>query len=99
MGIPSILGFGSGTKFYYVGSLLLIMASDKGVDWAVVLLAIAGGFVGGVLAFKFLFSQPTQAVYEASPKLIQSNAETWEWVDWRGRPRSITVHREVKGHE
>ena len=24
------------------------------------------------------------------------NAETWEWVDWKGRQRGITVHRDVK---
>lgn len=25
-----------------------------------------------------------------------SNEETWEWVDWLGNRRSITVHRDVK---
>lgn len=24
------------------------------------------------------------------------NCETWEWTDWKGRPRRITVHREVR---
>ena len=25
-----------------------------------------------------------------------SNAEIWEWTDWRGNERKITVHRESK---
>lgn len=25
-----------------------------------------------------------------------SNAETWEWNDWQGNARKITVHRDVK---
>jgi len=25
-----------------------------------------------------------------------NNAETWEWVDWKGRDRQITVHRDAK---
>lgn len=25
-----------------------------------------------------------------------SNEETWEWEDWRGRNRSITVHRHAR---
>lgn len=25
-----------------------------------------------------------------------TNLETWGWVDWKGRQRQITVHREVK---
>ena len=25
-----------------------------------------------------------------------SNAETWNWEDWKGRQRQITVHRDVK---
>ena len=26
-----------------------------------------------------------------------SNAETWDWVDYRGNKRTIGVHREVHG--
>ena len=26
-----------------------------------------------------------------------SNLETWDWTDWKGRQRQITVHRETKG--
>ncbi len=63
-------------------------------------LLLAGAIVGG-LAVYMLFFRPL--TYDQPPipearvyKPVAVNKETWEWTDWKGRPRSITVHREVK---
>ena len=32
---------------------------------------------------------------QQSPPTQVSNEETWTWVDWQGKERSITVHRNV----
>ena len=72
-------------------------------------LLLAGAIVGGLAVYMLFFRsqayalnppravvyRPFQGKAEAySP--VQKNEENWEWTDWRGRPRKITVHREVK---
>lgn len=44
---------------------------------------IGGLVIIGLLLWLLFKQQPQQA----------SNEETWEWVDWQGKQRSITVHR------
>lgn len=39
------------------------------------------------------FQQPVISTPAASP--VMSNKEVIEWQDWRGRNRTITIHREV----
>ncbi len=57
-------------------------------------LALLGGLIGGIIAY-YNLSRPR---YVATPYGLKPvrNKETWEWVDWRGRKRTITVYREVK---
>lgn len=59
-------------------------------------LFLAGVAVGGLVVFSLLSRLPPWPLQEPSqsPRLV--NKETWEWTDWKGRKRSITVHREVK---
>jgi len=67
-----------------------------------ILLAFVFGFIGGLITNIFVASRPQPATYAtatmSAKPVIQSNVETWEWIDWRGRKRSITVRREVKGY-
>ena len=57
------------------------------------------GLIGlGILAlFKLKPSETaiTTAVVATTTPLI-TNSETWKWVDYKGRQRSISIHREVK---
>ena len=39
----------------------------------------------------FLFSKPK----ETKTEIAYQNEETWEWTDWKGQRRQITVHRKV----
>lgn len=43
----------------------------------------------GIAIFYLITHSRTQST-------ISTNFETWGWVDWKGRQRQITVHREVK---
>lgn len=63
------------------------------------LLLILGAL--GLLALASAFmNKPsiTQGVATQPPTLqpVASNEETWEWQDWTGKSRSITIHRTVK---
>lgn len=64
-----------------------------GIDPAAIGWIIAG-IVGGAaitfLALTFLGAQPP------TPQVQAENAENWEWVDYKGNKRTLTVHREVK---
>jgi len=40
----------------------------------------------------FLFSKTKE---ETKTAITYQNEETWEWIDWKGRQRQITVHRKV----
>ena len=40
----------------------------------------------------FLFSKSKE---ETKTEIAYQNEETWEWVDWKGQLRQITVHRKV----
>jgi len=52
---------------------------------------LIGAFAGGVVTVvAYLFYKKRTA------PTVQVNEEIWEWVDWKGRPRKITVHRRVK---
>jgi len=59
-------------------------------------LFVAGAVLGGIAVHVYLtrFRPSPDIVKRAQPVMV--NKETWEWRDWRGRPRSITVHREVR---
>ncbi len=74
---------------------------DMDLDDAVLLLA--GAILGGIAVYVLFFrSQPYSQVQtyvkpEAKVyKPVAVNKEVWEWTDWKGRPRKITVSREVK---
>lgn len=56
---------------------------------------IAGITLGGIATYLILnkYFPPTQT---QTYKPAAVNKETWEWTDWKGRKRTITVHREVK---
>ena len=58
-------------------------------------LLIAGLLLGGTLVY-FLVKK-TESVIVSAPAVIAENAETWEWTDYKGNRRDITVHREVRG--
>lgn len=72
-------------------------------DWQI-LLFLAGLVIGGTVVYYFM--RPVSATYRAvdsneavvssATKPTMTNLETWEWTDWKGRKRTITVHREVK---
>ena len=57
------------------------------------------GLIGlGILAL-FRSKPPETTISKAVvalPKSVISNEETWKWVDYKGRQRSISIHREVK---
>jgi hypothetical protein len=57
-----------------------------------IVLGAVAGFIGAILLLSLHSSPPTAS---ASPSLY-SNNEVWEWTDWRGRKRMITVHRSVR---
>jgi len=57
------------------------------------------GLIGlGILAL--FMSKPPEATISkavvAAPKPLITNSETWKWTDYKGRKRSISIHREVK---
>ena len=62
----------------------------KGGEWVVL-----GALLIGLALW--LTSSNKRAAATLAPTPIQtiSNAETWEWVDWQGNPRKVTVNREV----
>lgn len=64
---------------------------------------ILGGLGLLALASWVLGRQPSAAVGQPiAPRSLQpviSNEETWEWKDWTGKNRSITIHRTVKTDE
>ena len=51
-----------------------------------VALLVAGLVVLGIFMLMGKKSTPAQA----------TNEETWEWTDWQGRQRNVTVHRKVQ---
>ncbi len=66
-------------------------------------LLLGGAIVGGLAVYMLFFrpqtlsqvqkyAQPAATVY----KPVAVNKEVWEWTDYKGRKRTITVHREVK---
>ena len=57
------------------------------------LAGVAVGVAVSYLAPRLLAQRQTQTPSSA-PAAV--NKETWEWTDWRGRKRVITVHREVR---
>jgi len=62
--------------------------------WA---LMVFGGITLGVLALALLapkIQSPQGEWRRLQPSLV--NEERIQWVDWRGRPREIVIHREVK---
>ena len=58
----------------------------------------------GLLALASFLSKPAVSV-KAEPTLAKvlqpviSNEEVWNWRDWQGHNRSITIHRTVKTDE
>lgn len=50
----------------------------------------------GLLALIIIARSRSGAVSSSQNKPLAVNSETWEWTDWKGRPRTITVHREVR---
>lgn len=64
------------------------------MDKESVLLGVALGGLASLVAF-LCYKRMTQTL---QLKQVQENEETWEWVDWQGRERKITVHRQVKGN-
>ena len=48
--------------------------------------------IAAVILIIYLISRRSSI---AAPLQV-NNLETWEWVDWKGRPRQIAVHRETK---
>ena len=61
-----------------------------------VLIFFAGVAVGCLASYFLprLLSQEQPQAPRNAPAAV--NKETWEWTDWKGRKRSITVHREVR---
>ena len=86
------------------------MASNNDNLWILILMGIAGGIAIGVLVANKYASQKAQqagademrAIQNFTPyalpaaSAIMTNKETIEWKDWRGRDRTITIHREVR---
>ena len=67
-----------------------MMASDS---WMWVL----GGLIAGAVLVLLFVKPATQALPQAltqAPAIAENN-ETWEWIDYKGNPRSITVRRKV----
>ena len=69
--------------------------------WAVVGLIGTALFLGWLVG-KSQSPQAPAAAYrlqrlepESSNTPLLSNEETWEWTDWKGRERKLTVHRTV----
>jgi len=62
------------------------------------------GLIGlGILAL-FRYKPPESAVSTAvvatpAPAPLITNSETWKWTDYKGRSRSISIHREVTVNE
>jgi hypothetical protein len=61
-----------------------------------ILLLAVGAALGGFLVYIFL-KRPVAAPASAQLHPIGMNAETIEWIDYKGNKRQINVHREVKG--
>jgi hypothetical protein len=59
-------------------------------------LFVAGAVLGGIAVHVYLTRFRSAPQHTAQHQPVMVNKETWEWRDWRGRPRSITVHREVR---
>ena len=57
---------------------------------------VVGAVLGGIAVHVYLTRFRDQPPYPPSRQPVMVNKETWEWTDWKGRPRSITVHREVR---
>jgi len=57
-------------------------------------MGIAVGCLIGFVAPKYFSAK--QSAPQNTSRIAAVNKETWEWTDWKGRKRTITVHREVK---
>ena len=63
-------------------------------------IAVAGGLIALAI---YLSRRVDSTGYSLSPVMpagqlspVVTNAESWEWTDYKGQARKITVHREVK---
>lgn len=63
---------------------------DPAIIAGIIIGLIGGAAVAAFLLFNFLGTQPP------TPQTRAENAENWEWVDYKGNRRTLTVHREVK---
>jgi len=63
--------------------------------WLVLIL----GALGLLALASFIAGKPPAASAPTKTTVLQpiiSNEETWNWIDWQGRNRSVTIHRTVK---
>ena len=72
---------------------------DKGDALLLLVGLTIGAVFGGVVVYTMFNARP--AAQQVPPSAfsyvpVVRNEEVWEWVDWKGRKRTITVHREVK---
>jgi len=69
------------------------MADENG---AVVLVLGAGMLIGGLFVWLILRSSaPAAATRRAVYAPVYMSEETWEWVDWEGKPRKIVRKAQV----
>ena len=64
---------------------------------------LLAGIAVGILIGIIVIPKITASIKARKLKILNAptppaavNCETWEWVDWKGRPRQITIHREVR---
>ena len=72
---------------------------DKGDALLLLVGLTIGAVFGGVVVYTIFSVKPaTQQVHPSAFSYIPvvRNEEVWEWEDYKGRKRTITVHREVK---
>lgn len=64
--------------------------------WLIIPLILIAGLGIGII----MFAKPAPS---QSPLLLKApsveNEETWEWVDYHGRQRRVTVHRKMTENE
>jgi len=57
---------------------------------------VVGAVLGGIAVHAYLTRFKPTPYQAPQHQPVMVNKETWEWNDWKGRQRSITVHREVR---
>lgn len=67
-------------------------------DWWAPLILVAGLAIGAVAIYAIVYKPSTQQAVAYKP-VAMSNESIIQWIDYKGRKREITIHREIKEHE